>query len=160
MKFKMVILFFAIIICISGLHLYTNGEKFKLYKYVNNEDYEIRYTYKPSLQYYSELEIIIYANGKFVSNRYMLSGAVERIQGYYDSMELKKFTKFAIRKNIINMTDDMNAVDIYDGHSIFYEFKFGSKYLLVGGYMAEHINNSFKKINERFQELDYEVINN
>ena len=58
------------------------------------------------------------------------------------------------------MTDDMDAKDVYDGSSTYYEFKFGNKSFLVGGYMAVLINNNFKEINSKFIELEQTVKSN
>ena len=154
---RLIAIAFILLSLIGFTFYYVNSEKAGLYAEVNDEHYVLTYIEEPSMHEYTRLEIAILPSGDFVSKKYMVTGEIETIKGFYSKKDIENFMKYAVRKNITRMTDDMNALRLNDGSNIFFGFKFEQDEYLVGGYGADFINVDFSSIYQRFNELERTV---
>lgn len=146
------IIFFAI------LATYVISEvayKKELYEYVDSNNFVLTYRQSVSLTNFKYYEITIMPDGSYVNNKYMFNGDIVKKYGYYDSKDIKKFIKFAIKNKIYKMPDNMFAKGVDDGGTVTYIIKLGEKQFKAGGYMPSMVDRKFKKIDTRFWSLPF-----
>lgn len=151
MKIKILALLFLTIGVILLLFILKDRE---LINEVKNHNYTIKYIIEPSMKDYRRKELVVDSDGNAVSYVYMIDESLkEADEGHYSQDELDDFIIYSIRRGMTKMNSDMDSVEIMDGSNIFFEIRIGDSKYYFGGYMANHVNSDFDKINSKFIEM-------
>lgn len=160
-KRKIFFIVMAIVILgIIGVTSYPMFQKLMLYRYVDNDNYQVKFILEQSFFGDGSLEVTLYSDGKCTYYRYGSESSDKNIEGYLDKEEIKEFVRYAIGKNITEMPDNMSDKSFSDGYCTYVEFKFGKKTYRVGGYMAEYANKDYYDILVKLSALVDKMLEN
>lgn len=119
------------------------------YDLIDKGDYEMKYRIDENFK----MEIYIDSKGNALRTYTGHNPEIPDKNGYYPVSEVKEFLKYAVKKNIFSMNDQMSAKKILDGASVYFEIRIGDKFVRAGGYMPMIVSKNFQKIYTRFKEL-------
>ena len=151
------IIIIGTILIIALIWICLNYPKIEMYIDISKGDFEVTYTIKNGFRE-KDIKIQIFSDGKFIkTNASRYNEPVTKEIGYYSEADIKRFVKYAVRHNILSMNDNMNAIDLYDGNEVYFEFEIGKRTIRVGGYAPRHVSRSFDKILRKFEELEFNI---
>ena len=146
-----------IIITLSITTIFIIGKSqvnnIKYYNHIDNNNFSITYRYISGFPEYSNKETIISNKGSYLIKIYLSNGEIQNIEGIADIEEIKAFLKYALRKNIKDMSDDMVAKDTDGGSTKIIDIRIGDTIIKAGGYMPEYVSKDFKSILEKLNTI-------
>lgn len=120
------------------------------YDLIDKGDYEIKIILD-EIEY--KMEIYIDSKGNALRTYTGHNPEIPDKNGYYPVSEVKEFLKYAVKKNIFSMNDQMSAKKMLDGSCVYFEIRIGDKFVRAGGYVPMAVSKNFQKIYTRFKEL-------
>lgn len=126
---------------------------------LENHQYQLIYTYSPSMSDYAAKKVVIEADGSYqlIIERFYEEDQVEKT-GQFSTEAINDVLKLAVSIGFFELIEDIGDDNIFDGSGESIELIISEQSYKIGGYEREGIDDIFFKVNGALKKIIEEEV--